>query len=369
MNRSVLAAALYVVAAAAQVRPVGVVTAIDGGRLTLKTDGGHEVTVIPQQSATYLRVQPGAKDLAGAAKIAAGDIGVGDRVLARGRLSEDQKTVDATSVVVMTKADVAKKHAADNAEWQRRGTTGVIKSVNAAANEIVITQRPGEMTVALGAAVLKRYAPDSVRFADAKPSEFAALRVGDQVRALGTRSEDGTRFTADELVSGAFRNLALQVVSVDADASTAQVKDLDSKKTLTLKISPDSSLRRLPPFVAQRLAMRNASGARPEGGAPGPRGGAAPGGAPGGGRPPGGFGGGRGNAGEMLDRMPAFPFSELKPGDALIVAATQSSDPGRITAITVLAGVEPILASAPTGGRQMALGNWNLDLNMNMGPM
>jgi hypothetical protein len=196
-----------------------------------------------------------------------------------------------------------------------------------------------------------------VRFADAKPSEFGALRVGDQVRALGTRSEDGKRFTADELVSGAFRNLALQVVSVDAGANTAQVKDLDSKKTLTLKISPDSSLRRLPPFVAQMMAMRNAGGARPAGGGP-----------PGGG-PPGGFGGGRGNPSEMLDRMPAFPFSELKPGDALIVAATQSSDPGRITAITVLAGVEPILAAAPAGGRQMALGNWNLDLNMNMGPM
>jgi hypothetical protein len=357
MNRRALAAALYVLAAAAQVRPVGVVTAIDGGRLTLKTDDGHEVKVIPQSSATYLRVQPGAKDLSGAAKIAAGDIGVGDRVLARGKLSEDQKIVDATSVVVMTQADVAKKHAADNAEWQRRGTTGVIKSVNAAANEIVITQRSGEMTVALGAAVLKRYAPDSVRFADAKPSEFGALRVGDQVRALGTRSEDGKRFTADELVSGAFRNLALQVVSVDAGANTAQVKDLDSKKTLTLNISPDSSLRRLPPFVAQMMAMRNAGGARPAGGGP-----------PGGG-PPGGFGGGRGNPSEMLDRMPAFPFSELKPGDALIVAATQSSDPGRITAITVLAGVEPILAAAPAGGRQMALGNWNLDLNMNMGPM
>ena len=39
---------------------------------------------------------------------------------------------------------------------------------------------------------------------------------------------------------------------------------------------------------------------------------------------------------------------------------TVGADPNKITAITLLAGVEPILTSAPKGRQGMVLGNWNL---------
>jgi hypothetical protein len=62
----------------------------------------------------------------------------------------------------------------------------------------------------------------------------------------------------------------------------------------------------------------------------------------------------------MLDQAPALALSELKPGDALIVLSTEGAKLGEVTAITVLAGVEPILAAQPKGSNQMVLGPWNM---------
>ena len=50
----------------------------------------------------------------------------------------------------------------------------------------------------------------------------------------------------------------------------------------------------------------------------------------------------------------------MKPGDALIIVAAAGTQPDKVTAVTLVAGVEPILASAPKGRQGMVLGNWNL---------
>ena len=62
----------------------------------------------------------------------------------------------------------------------------------------------------------------------------------------------------------------------------------------------------------------------------------------------------------MIERMPTLNMAELKPGDALIISSTVGAEADKITAITLLAGVEPILTSAPKGRQGMVLGNWNL---------
>lgn len=68
----------------------------------------------------------------------------------------------------------------------------------------------------------------------------------------------------------------------------------------------------------------------------------------------------------MMERMPAINLTELKTGDALIIASTEGRKSGEVTAITVLAGVEAIL-TAPSRNRQSVLGSWNLDTGMSMG--
>jgi hypothetical protein len=188
-------------------RAIGSVTAVDAGskQITLKTDSGENVAVTLQDRTVYYRVGLDL-DMKKATKISLSDITAGDRVAARGALSEDKKTLSATSIVVMSQADVAKKHEAEEADWKSRGVSGVITAINPDSKEVTISVRTREgqkpfIIGASGGVDMRRYAPDSIRFSDAKPSTFADLKVGDQMRVLGNKNEDGTRITPEYLVS------------------------------------------------------------------------------------------------------------------------------------------------------------------------
>jgi Cu/Ag efflux protein CusF len=367
---------------------LGAVQGIDpaNGQITLRTDDGKTVKITPHAGARLLRLPAGEKNFANATPITANDIGVGDRVLARGELSDDKASLAASTLVIMTKADIAQKQQADQAEWRKRGVTGLVTAVDAKAGELTINTRTAEGTKALivvagGKTAVSRYAPDSVKFADAKPGTLADIKPGDQVRALGTKSEDGTHYDAEELVSGSFRNVAATVTTIDLTAHTIKAMDLTTKKPLLVHVNADSTLRKLPEMMANMIARRAAGGAAGAGGAGGSwqggqgasgagggQAGAAAGGgqgAPGG---PGGMRAGRGDMQQMLERMPAIRLEDLKPGDAVIVSSTEGADPGQVTAITLVAGVEPILSAAPAGSqRASVLGSWNLDMNMGGG--
>jgi hypothetical protein len=65
----------------------------------------------------------------------------------------------------------------------------------------------------------------------------------------------------------------------------------------------------------------------------------------------------------MLERMPSFAMEELKLGEALLVVSTEGINPNKVTAIIVLAGVEPILAARARNGDQTMLGTWNLGMD------
>jgi hypothetical protein len=344
MNRILAVCALAAAAAWAQDanagRALGVVTRIDAAarQVVLKTDAGAEVTVALAASASFRRVAPGETDLRNAAVIALTDIGVGDRVLARGKSAADQKSVEANLIVVMSQGDIAKKQAADRADWDRRGANGVVTAVT--SGEVTITFRGKPLTIVPAAnAIVRRYAPDSVKFADAKASTLAQIKAGDQVRARGGRTEDGSKLTADEIVSGSFRTIAGVILSMDAQNNEIRINDLETKKPVVVKIQEDSSVKKLAPQAAQLIAARVHGTTEAAAG-----------------------GGGRGGAGgdlqQMLDRMPAITLADLKNGDAIVVASTVGAAVDQVTAITLLAGVEPILTKP--GTRQMSLGDWNM---------
>ena len=69
----------------------------------------------------------------------------------------------------------------------------------------------------------------------------------------------------------------------------------------------------------------------------------------------------------MIEKLPRLSPADLKPGDAVILSFANVADASRITAITLLAGVEPLLRTSGKGGQLVNLGSWNLDLNMNVG--
>jgi len=367
------------------VRPIGVVTEIQPGLLTLHTDAGPNLTIHLPDGVSVARVPPGAKSLKSATKIGVGDISIGDRVLVLGPVSADQKSVLAKSVIVMSKTALVQAREAEQLDWERRGIGGVVKSVDPAARGIVIAvpntpPTPGNPThlVALSLepqAKLLRYAPDSVKFSDAKPGTFGEIKVGDQVRALGNKSADGAHFTAEKLVSGTFRNIGGTVISVDAVQGTITVKDLATGKPLLVRTDADSQLHRLPPFLAQMIARFN-SGRAAGNGAPGQPENGARGKAsesrqgPGGsgehenGMRGGGHGSGPGgmpaNFQQMLEQTPPLTLSTLKPGEPLIVVSTAGAKPSEVMAIAVLSGVEPILQARPKGSSSVVLVPWNM---------
>lgn len=226
--------------------------------------------------------------------------------------------------------------------------------------------------------ILRRYAQDSVKFDDAKPAPLEQITPGDQLRARGTRSSDGNELTADEIVSGTFRNIAGTISAIDSSAGSITVQDLVSKKLITVKITAESQLRKLPPPMAQRIAMRlkgipsdsqmpaqapNAGavaaanpGQAPRSGGP-PPGGPGAGGAAGMGRP---GGGGAPDLQQAINRMPAGTLADLQKGDAVMVVATEGGPNGEPTAITLLGGVEPILEASPNANASTILTPWSL---------
>jgi hypothetical protein len=336
------------------VRPLGVVTKLQAGGFTLHTDAGPDLLVAFGDGVSFLRVPPGATNLNTATKITVSDISSGDRVLVRGRVSDDQKSFVATSVIVMTKSDLSSAREAERLDWQRRGIGGTVQAVNPESKEMTVmvpTAPPTTansthpVTIALSAnAVLLRYAPDSVKFSEAKPSAFEQIKAGDQMRALGTKSEDGSRFTAEKLVSGTFRNFGVTVVSVDAQNHSIAAKDLASGQPVLVRTNADSKLQRLPPALAHSLATLNAAGGS------GSKGGSDPGAE-------------SLDVQQMLERAPALELGELKPGDPLIVVSTEGAKQSEVMAIDIFAGVEPILAARPKGSNQVVMGSWSLGMN------
>ena len=342
---------------------VGEVVSLDTAahQIKLKADAGGTYTVNLDEKTSYLRVPPGEKDLKKATKIAISDIGTGDRMLALGPVAEDTKSVPARAVIIMTKTDLAQKHERDRAEWQKRGISGVVTAVSPASNEITVSLRGRDArTLIVDASAkpnVRQYAPDSVKFSDAKPASFGDLKAGDNIRVLGDKSEDGSRMKAEEIVFGSFQTIAATVVSVDTGSRTLQLTDLQTKKPVTVRTTADSVLRRLPPQMAQMMAARMRGEAPAGGQNPPPR---PPEGA--GQTPPGGGPRGNGDLAQVLERMPPLMLEDLRPGDALIVSSSKGHDPSAITAITLVAGVEPFLAAAPKTAGVVNLGAWNLDV-------
>jgi hypothetical protein len=347
---------------------IGEVKTIDAAtkQLTIKTDAGSVVTVTVGDKTTYKKLAPGEQSLANATDITFTDIAEGDRVMARGTVAEDRKSVPAAQVIVMTKGDLAKKQEAERLEWRRRGILGVITALKPDTKEITITHRTmaGQQSVVIPVSEtteMKRYAPDSIKFGDAKPSTFGELKVGDQLRAIGDRTEDPLRFNPQKVVTGSFRTVGGVVTAVDPATGEIKINELEKKTPLTIVIKQDAVLRRFPADIGAMMGGFNRGGGGP-GGAPGgaagggqpaqgqpPQGGGQPArpqgpGGPGGGGP-GGPGGGRGfNINDMLERLPTISLADVKVGDTIIVSSTQGVDPTRLTAISLVAGADTLLA-------------------------
>ncbi len=321
-------------------RVFGEVVSIDAAkqRMTVRTEAG-DVEVLLNDKTKYLRVPPGEETMEKAETITFVDISIGDRVIARGQVSAEEKVVKARLIVVMSKAAIVQKLAHDREEWRRRGIVGRISSLDPVTKVIVLATgtSEGEKKVTLNVVEktgFRRYAPDTVKFTETVPSSFIELKAGDHVRALGEKSADGASFAAEEIVSGSFYGISGKITAINVATSEITLSDQKTKQPITVVISKDSLMRRLSPEIIA-LLMRppaKAAATNPTAGPGTPSPGSAA------------------EIQEKVEDLPALTITDLKPGDAVRVSTTRGANPARVTAISLAAGVEQLLKAQESKG-------------------
>src|SRR5271170_2044564 len=299
--------------APAAARQIGTVKVAAGDNLTLMTDAGQEVVVSVADGARILQLAPGSTDLKTAQTITLADIAAGDRVLVTGKAGDSAGAFAASRVILMKSGDIAQKHEAEQADWQKRGTGGIVSAVDVGSGALTVSIGAKKLTVNTSSSTqFRRYAGDSVKFEDAKPGILAQIKVGDQLRVRGAKSDDGSSIQAEEVVSGSFKNLAGLIATIDVANGTLTLKDLATKKTVTVSITANSNVRTLPPQAAAMLAARAKGGAAGAGDSgAGSLQGAAQGDAPGG-RPGGAGRAAGGDLSQMVARLPNKTIADLK---------------------------------------------------------
>jgi transcription antitermination factor NusG len=328
--------ALYSLTAFGQVpeKLVGAVSAVALDKATLDVTGqdGKPVTVHLTSETVMQRVAPGERSLKNAETIQPTDIAVGDKVL----VNSDPASGMARRVVLMSAKEISKHDEAAQAEWTTHGISGIV--VSKTAEDITLRKGEAQMHVAVSKDTgFRKYAQDSVRFNDAKASNLADVNPGDQLRARGEKSEDGLKVTAKEIVFGTFVTKAGTITAIDTEHRTVAIKELNTNKPLTVKLTADSQLKQMPDFAGM-------------GGGP-PGGGAAAGGPTGG--PPGAGGGMRRtpDVAQMVDHMPSVKLDALKMGDTIVMSSTKGAVENEFTAIVLLdnAGMLIRMATAQQG--------------------
>jgi hypothetical protein len=291
----------------------------------------------------------------------------------------------------MSARDLEAAHRAEASAWQH-STAGLVNSVDTTAGKLAITTRTPEGTkqVEVNTApdtAFTRYSPDAPK--TPVPSQLSEIKPGDQVRIIGQMNPEGTSLTAQKVYSGAFRTIGGTVSAVSPDGKEITLKVAGSNQPVEVSLNTDSVVRKLPPEMAMHLARQlnptyKATQPTAGGGSPGAAG-TPPYGAKAGEQPDGngngaawrqragsgeagaGSGmahpGGGGNLAALLERVPPISVSDLKPGEAVIVAGVApQEDSSHLIATNIIAGAEPILRAAPPRNGQSQNLDWNLGM-------
>jgi predicted RNA-binding protein len=350
---------------------VGEVTAIStaDNKISLQTtDGAIDVTLAT--TTIVKKVSAANPNLQQAADSSVAEISVGDKLLVTGKVAPDNKSVPAKAVYIMTKADIAKRDTAERDAWRTRGVSGKVTAIDFSKQQVTIAARGGMMgttnvvmTPKPGTKYL-RYASNSNKYSDAKDSSLAEIKIGDEVRAIGDKSEDGSTIQAEQVLSGSFKTVVGTITAIDTAKNEITIKETQGGKTVVVALTGSSVLKKFPAEMAGMMAGGMGGGMMRPGGQGGqsqaggqggnvmmrpPQQAGGQGQGQGGNRPGGGMRGGR-DLDAILDRMPSISLADLKVGDAIGASSTEGTSADRYTAIKLVAGVEPFLAAAQAAG-------------------
>jgi hypothetical protein len=315
----------------------GKVTAIDktAKQINIVTASGENVIVAFDERTVYKRVPPGEKTLDKAVDSSLDEISVGDQTFARGQALSNRGSILARQLILMTQREISQRQERKREEWQQRSIAGIVSGVDLAKKEITAQVRAANgtqtsITISTDNALLRRYQPNSVKFSDAQASSLDAVKTGDQIRALGERSGDGSRFAAEEIVSGAFRSISGKIASVDVEKNEFKIVDSQSRQTITVLVSKDSNLRRLTSEAAKELIQKNTDGdktaALKTNNASGDS-------------------SSRGSKQSVdlvnvLETFPRLSVSEIKAGETVVISSVAETGAQQVTAAIIVSGIE-----------------------------
>jgi hypothetical protein len=348
MNRLLLLA-FVCVAAFAQTAPKlvrGVISEFKPEDLVVvvKPDNADAVNVKLTPETIFKRVAPGSSSLKDAADMKMTDMALGDQVL----VSFKPGTMDAVRVVIMSATDITKRNEADRLDWTKRGLSGVVTSKKDGVITLKMRGMGGETvsTVTVNdKTTYHRYKSDSVKFADALVSKLDEISVGDQLRARGAKSDDGSKVAAEEVVFGTFITKAGTITAINAETKEVTVAEIGTNKPLVIKFTADSQIKKMP-----QMGPGMGGGMGGPGGMAAGRGGPPGAGGPGAGRMP--------DISQMLDRMPGAKLDDLRAGEKIVVSSTKGANPGEVTAIMLLGNADMLIqmATVPAAGGRGAGG-------------
>lgn len=305
-----------------------------GLSLRVRADDGASVQVDTGAETEVRRVAPGERSLQGAQLIPLSELRAGDRLL----ISYGESRTEARRIVVMAASAITARNEALRREWAEHGASGVAAAIK--PGEIVLRQRSmasGTQTAVLltPATKYRRYMTGSNSYIDAQLSSLDQIRAGDQVRARGRKSADGTRIEAEEVVFGTFVTKAGTVISADVTTNTLTVRDLETDRPLPVRLTPASQVKRFPEFPTAPAVMGGAPltpGLQPS--------------TPGLGGPP--------DLALMIERLPPFALSGIKPGDTVVFSASPGAERGELLAVVVLANASTLVQMAQARRAQQA---------------
>ena len=352
ITNSGIAAQTPTAAPPAAASQLGTVKAVSENTITMTTDKGLTLSVSVATGAKIVQLAVGSTDLKTAKPSQLTDVAVGDRALVTGKVGHTPESFTAMRVILMKSADIAQKQAAQQDDWKARGISGIVSTVDPVTGTITITSGTKKVAINTSSKTeFRRFAGDTVKYKDARLGTLAQIQPKDQLQARGTKSADGMSMQAEEVISGTFENLSGVLLTVDSASGKITLKDLASKKIVTVNVTANSDLRTMPAMMATRFAAQ------------------ANGGGQGGGRRGGGSGGGTaqetsGGSGrsagadlsQMIARLPTITLADLHKQDAVMIVASESA-PGAttVTAVTVLSGVDAILTANPNGGMDLSM--------------
>ena len=334
MKRLLLSLALAAAAFGAQHSVLGTLADFRGGSLefVLRADGGETLRFHVSPETQVVRIPPGERDLAKAVPAEVTDLSIGDRLLVTFVEGMDEPR----RIVRITPTDIEKRNEAERLDWQQRGLSGIVTGKTESEVTIETRTTEGAQTIQLAITPntkVRRYAPDSVKFADAQPSRIGEIAPGDQLRARGTKSAGGSRVEADDVVFGTFLTLLGPISAVDREAGEIRIQDLKSNTPVTIRVTADSRLKRMPD-LKQMFAqmMRAPASGKAKATAPAP--------------PP--------DMARMLEGLPACAIDDIKPGTTLVATATRGSQPGIVTAILVVSNIDALIQMAQAGDKNLS---------------